>query len=364
MRVLLLSLFLGLNVWAQGSDVGNGGGIHYCAHRPTQELYDLYEGSMRYELTIVESPLPKEEIVNTALNKLATVNPSFALEVSAIASKLLGPGGLSMKEGIRLTPVPDANIVMVNEGCEYRQLANWDDVTNRVFVKAEFYRELNEFNRAAFLLHEAIYKAARVRRLLRNSDIVRRTVAELLSTSPVITNSFRNYEDFYYSSTPITGPRLEVKEDEHQFTIKLFLDSRPSVKKIPGSLIYYSFEHHEKVKEHLELVKQYERLKRLGLEEQIEEIAKKIAPVTNDLRTLRRSTLSLASECTKDEFLIYSCPIRGRLDFIHTNVHYRHGINIVIKANIQGRDPLIENFYIAPTSGHKKFKLMTYINRR
>lgn len=136
--------------------------------------------------------------------KLANNNPSFAFEVKQQINKLMNPLNFRIKDRLSLKPVPDANILMVDEGCTYQQLANWDDVTDAVFVKNEYFKTFSNLNKAALYLHEAIYKVARVRASAKNSDEVRRLVAEILSTTEKLSTTFEQKRDIQVN--PLIGP--------------------------------------------------------------------------------------------------------------------------------------------------------------
>lgn len=161
--------------------VGNGGGSHFCAGRGYQEMYDIYEGKTRYGLTFDENQIDENLILQNAIQKIKNINVSVAVEVAAWIDYLNQPGNLVTSFNIKLTRVPDANVLMTDENCEYVQLANWDDVTQKVFVKPSVYLVMSPFHRAALKLHEAIYKVFRIRKKSINSDQARLLVAEVLS---------------------------------------------------------------------------------------------------------------------------------------------------------------------------------------
>ena len=179
--------------FSQGMGAGNGGGAHVCPTKNTIEVYDIYEGRSRYGLNIVSTgnSIPEAMIIENALSKLEHVNITFAEAVRDQMDYLNSqkPKHFLVNDQIKLKLIEDANILLTDEGCEYRQLANWDDVSNNVLVKGDFYRALDEYNHAALKLHEAIYKASRVRISVKNSDEVRRLVGELLSDLPDVSET-------------------------------------------------------------------------------------------------------------------------------------------------------------------------------
>ncbi len=173
---------------AQGMGAGNGGGAHVCPLKNTIEVYDIYEGRSRYGLNIISTGNveTEENIIRKAIKKLELQNVTFAHAVSDQIEylKSLNPKHFLVSDQFDIKPIADANILITDVGCEYRQLANWDDYSNNVLVKGNYYNEMDEFNHAALKLHEAIYKASRVRLSEKNSDKVRRLVGELLSDLP------------------------------------------------------------------------------------------------------------------------------------------------------------------------------------
>lgn len=218
MKILFFStFFLTTNLFANGRSVGNGGGIHNCPEQAFQEFYDVYEGRTRYDLDISTKNDSQKEIIERALEKLRSNHPLFANEVEEKLSYIDNPKNFLMRQNINLFLVEDANILLTDTGCEYKQLANWDSISNKLIVRSDYYDKLDDFNKAAFKLHEAIYKAARDRfSQLDNSDYVRRRVAELLSTEEKITPYFENANDLFIFEQAV-DPFLTVEDSKDRF---------------------------------------------------------------------------------------------------------------------------------------------------
>jgi tRNA splicing endonuclease len=159
--------------------VGNGGGTHWCPDK-APEMYDIYEGKRRYKLEIVDDGSRTEDVIEKAILRVKSTNVTLANEISKKID-FLNNGGLSFESGLALNRVPDANVLMVDKGCEYRQIANWDNASGRVFVNNDYYDRMDDFNKAALILHEAIYAVSRERLQTDNSDSSRRLVADLLA---------------------------------------------------------------------------------------------------------------------------------------------------------------------------------------
>jgi len=166
-----------------GSGGGNGGGLHYCEDATKTRMYDIYEGQKRYRLDIVETEASLDEVLNSAISKIEKINPSLAMRVFKQIAYVRNENNFVLDKDINLKVIPDANILMTDKGCSYKQLANWDEVTGKIFVDETLYVELSDFQKAALILHEAIYKVGRDTKGQKDSDLTRRAVAEILSTS-------------------------------------------------------------------------------------------------------------------------------------------------------------------------------------
>lgn len=180
---LLLPTFLLLcsQLAAASGGGGNGGGVHFCTKRTQQELYDVYEGKARYGLSLDESKSFDETLV-TALTKVRTQNFQLSLRLKMMIDKIKDPAFMMISKDLDLITVKDAHVLMKRQGCSYKQLANWDDRTDRLFVNGTIYKTLSGFHRAAFIIHEAIYKLDRLQNNAQDSDRSRQIVAEILST--------------------------------------------------------------------------------------------------------------------------------------------------------------------------------------
>ncbi|MFY7993286.1 MAG: hypothetical protein ACOVP4_08355 [Bacteriovoracaceae bacterium] len=198
---------------AKEGGVGNGGGVHWCPNK-APEMYDVYEGKRRFKLDIVDDGTRYEEILGKAIERLKSYNVTLALEI-AERMKFLDAGGFSFEDKIKLFLIPDANVLMTDENCEYRQLANWDDVAQRVFVKNEYYEKMDDLNKAALTLHEAIYAVSRTRLNVTNSDSSRRLVGELLASKFKVSENLQ--------SLTKTGDVM-IKEGEEGITEKSVSD--------------------------------------------------------------------------------------------------------------------------------------------
>ena len=193
---------------------GNGGGVHYCFNGSVQ-MYDLYEGYNRHNIkTYINPNYSVDDYINRALNKIKNFDLEFSRKIRG-KIKYMNAGNIIMRKRIELRLVPDANILFVDEGCEYRQLANWDDLSGNIIVKEELFDKLATVDKAAFYLHEAIYSFHRdvfrkdiSRRHLRvNSDLARYEVSDIMSESRKITKRSPVYKRLFRSQ-PISSSYL------------------------------------------------------------------------------------------------------------------------------------------------------------
>lgn len=181
-------VLVSMNAFA-GNEKGNGGGIHFCQADETQELYDIYEGQARYGFTIRSSNLTVDAQVNKAIEKIKKANPYIGKEVEKQVSYLRS-NHMIIRARVTLAPVGDAKILLVDQGCAYKQLANWDEVSGNLIVSKDYFDRMDNTNKAALYVHEALYKVGRVLNLLpieedgtTTSDTIRRMVGEIFSTS-------------------------------------------------------------------------------------------------------------------------------------------------------------------------------------
>jgi hypothetical protein len=161
---------------------GNGGGVLYCPEMKTAYLYDLWEGDIRFQWKYQEQPgLSVEGYLTRALARLTNVDPTLAGEVRSQIGYLMTPDHFRILPEIKLELVPDAHILLVEDGCGYEQVANWDEEANQVLVKKEYFDLMSPMGRAALYLHEAIYKVDRNRTQTEYSDLTRKIVAKVMS---------------------------------------------------------------------------------------------------------------------------------------------------------------------------------------
>lgn len=190
MKTLLVAFVL-LTGAAFAKEGGNGGGVHLCENGKI-EMYDLYEGYTRYNLTFPQKDMSVEEHLERAMVKAEKFHPGYGRDLRKTVKYLFNEGHLLLRNNLRMELIKDANILVTDNDCSYAQLANWDDVSNNVLVKKEYFDRLSNLGKAALYLHEAVYSLARDYGDV-TSDKSRRTNAELLSTK---NSAFSNIDDW------------------------------------------------------------------------------------------------------------------------------------------------------------------------
>ncbi len=191
-NLLIMGMVLLSTAVFAGNEKGNGGGIHLCEGQTTHEFYDIYEAQARYGYKIIDRKLSMDGYIQFALNKITKTNPYIGRKVKEQLD-YLKDGHMIIRPKAKLTPVGDANILVTDEGCTYKQLANWDEVSGNLIAKKEYYDSMDALNKAAFRIHETLYKVGRDLDLLEKdkdgnstSDDVRRMVGEIFSTNETL----------------------------------------------------------------------------------------------------------------------------------------------------------------------------------
>lgn len=179
MNVLFIVFLSLLSLAAVASDKGNGGGVHLCPNNKIQ-FYDLYEGYTRYNFQLPESNLPIDAYINRALLKIRNVSPWLESKIKAQIS-YLQDGHFLLRSNLNLFLIDDINLLAVDIGCSYQQIANWDEFSGNVLVKQEYYNSISNLDKAGLILHEAIYKVMREENNQTNSDLSRKLVGDALS---------------------------------------------------------------------------------------------------------------------------------------------------------------------------------------
>lgn len=120
------------------------------------ELLDLYEGSVMSGGEVQRSAAPMELQIKAAVEKIPE-RSRFLIQV--YVDKVLKSFRLT-PSGAKLMPIKDSFEVVLPRGCAAEQLANYYN-DNLVLVSRDLWSALSETDRAALILHEAVYAVNR-----------------------------------------------------------------------------------------------------------------------------------------------------------------------------------------------------------
>lgn len=143
--------------------ISGGGGKGVVCRFPagnieTAETLDLYEGRVLFGLqSPIESNEPYAVQVAQALERIPVVSRG-AIEVYA---NLVLKNLRFAPVGSELTPINDSFEAVLPKNCKAEQLANYYN-DKLILVSEEIWQKLSETNKAALILHEAVYAAERI----------------------------------------------------------------------------------------------------------------------------------------------------------------------------------------------------------
>lgn len=159
--ILVLSLFLSVNSFANNwYDRGNGGVILTCQGSAPQVL-DLYEAQTRFNLTVVPTKAQGDEMQIAAelIGRLADKDPSRANLYSAWLKTFMTDAQFVTGS---FAKTPDLGSVVIPDGCDLQQavVQQQPSVVNayRYLVNKNLWSQLDANNKAALILHEIIYR--------------------------------------------------------------------------------------------------------------------------------------------------------------------------------------------------------------
>lgn len=207
------------NIAISSTRVGNGGGALVCKNPngdTTVTLLDLYEATERYGLKLSQLTGTVDQQMAAIYGKIfktTIIDFGFGDVVKTIAD--------DFKTNVKFIPadrklqlIDDANYLMLPINCERQQLAIFDDLGN-IYIDTNLYNKLDNTNKAALFIHEAIYYLQKDSNKMDvhlddiNSDTVRKSVAYLFSDT--ILENVRSPE-------AMTGVFCKTKDNEiHQF---------------------------------------------------------------------------------------------------------------------------------------------------
>ena len=184
MKKLFLIVLFSFSAWSfTGGDKGNGGLSVVCRDSSgvitSAELLDIYEGRLIHKLSYDYLSPDIEGYINFAKAKIAD-QESYVKRLTSEIDKV-HRNLIFIPYGNELEEIDDAIPVIRKKNCKFEQLANYTPA-GLVLVSEEIFDHLDHLNRAALILHEAIYAIRRARGEI-NSQTARELTAHLMAKS-------------------------------------------------------------------------------------------------------------------------------------------------------------------------------------
>jgi hypothetical protein len=207
-KLLGWSLVIGFvsvgSVYAGTKD--GGGGPSVICNGPdgkvqSAQLLDLHEAQVRYGLTVPHSNTPAQVQLKAAFERLVAYNWFIASDVedalSAVESKIAFlPAGEIMAPGVDLG---DGYAAVIPNGCSLAYVGYYEsDGTLR--ISKDIFDLLSETDRAALLMHEALYKVARDIGYQKDSLVSRKFNGYLFSTAQDLSSLDGDAPELSYAS--------------------------------------------------------------------------------------------------------------------------------------------------------------------
>ncbi len=163
--IILSMLLMALSAMTHADEVGNGGGAFVCRDSQgkieSAELVDLFEGRREpYFLNIsTTNDSSMESQMNAAVEKIKLHAPDLSPKFKEALNYTLQRKRF-IESNEELLEFRDDLQVIGKKGCPREQLANFTPL-GVVLVDAEIYNAMDNTNKAALWVHEAIYKVLR-----------------------------------------------------------------------------------------------------------------------------------------------------------------------------------------------------------
>lgn len=183
-----------------GGEKGNGGYSIVCRDDneiiTSAELLDIYEGRMIYRRNYPVQQKSIEEFIKLGRSRLSENHLYFQGKLDkqlAIVEKSI----VLVPEGNILNETEDAFPPIKKKGCKFEQVANFTD-GGELIIAQEIFDRLDNLNKAALYLHEAIYLIRRKAVGDTNSQVTRRIVSQLIASNPDLSVIDRWGRDTFY----------------------------------------------------------------------------------------------------------------------------------------------------------------------
>lgn len=196
MKLWISLAFIMVSAISFAKEGGNGGGVHDCGSRGV-ELYDFYEGrsALLHNIPVwkVDSKLTIKDYLDKAIAHMESDIPEVVEQIKLKLREILAIPYENLVINVSIPLIPDADIAIVDEGCEYRQVANWNERFNKVIFSRSVFERLDNMSKAGLFIHEVIYKLSRDSKVsMQNSDLVRKIVAKIFSNEKLTSEDGAN----------------------------------------------------------------------------------------------------------------------------------------------------------------------------
>lgn len=196
--------------FATGTETSGGGGVAVCRDQnkkiASAEMLDLFEAQFRFNYVVSKSSTlsARDQLINV-IKKIE--NPVFQKQVYQTAAQIINSVQF-LPPGIGMAPTTDLGkeyAVIVPEGCVIEPVGFYES-DGTLKISRSVYQALSETDKAAFFLHESIYKLSRDLAYSKDSSSSRQIVGSLFSTNlPKISNDliqssiFDTYTQYQYT---------------------------------------------------------------------------------------------------------------------------------------------------------------------
>jgi len=169
--------------------IGNGGDAIVCRDKSTEaivsaEILDVYEARVIHNAEITVDPSQStDDILNTIIGKIRLKETVSADRIQSYVDTFFEEA--KFLNDIELEDINDSAHIIIPRGCKVEQVAVHNKPSefnpNRYTVNNNIWNSLDNLNKAALVLHEVLYRIARESLSIRDSRLIRLSMASLLS---------------------------------------------------------------------------------------------------------------------------------------------------------------------------------------
>jgi hypothetical protein len=233
LNLVIASLLISLNTFA-GVDSSGGGPsvVKFDAQGKvaSAQLLDVFEAPLRYGLNIQNSTKSGDQIIQDAIAKMKNRHGFIGLELEQTIAKILKsteflPDGVVMAPGV---DIADGVAALIPTGSQLLYVGFYQ-TNGKLLISKDIYAKLDETNRAALMLHEALYRMERFYHETHSSQNARWLTAILISDADESTISTELLSNISWVSTSTVKQPVLLKDDGSQFEIKVLGEMRSDV---------------------------------------------------------------------------------------------------------------------------------------